>query len=144
MATMHGGRFQDKLVTMLGASNAASMGAATARRFAREGARLVHAARNKDNLTGVASELRPLGIRVNSIASGFTRSEMTAGYFAIPTLEAAFKREIPLGRLGTVEDIANAALSLASDETALTTGQVIDVTSGQSLRRTPTNEEIMG
>jgi NAD(P)-dependent dehydrogenase (short-subunit alcohol dehydrogenase family) len=90
-----------------------------------------------------AGELGARGIRVNSIVPGFTRSAMTEGYFAIPTLEGAFVREIPLGRLGTVEDVANAALWLASDESRSTTGQAIDVTSGQSLRRTPNSQEIM-
>lgn len=58
-----------------------------------------------------AGELGPSGIRVNSIAPGFTRSEMTEGYFAIPTLEGAFVREIPLGRLGSVEDVARGAVA---------------------------------
>lgn len=97
-----------------------------------------------DQIARIAAvEYGPRGIRVNSIAPGFTRSAMTEGYFAIPTLEGAFKREIPLGRLATVEDVANAALWLASDESASTTGQLIDVTAGQSLRRTPTDEEMM-
>jgi NAD(P)-dependent dehydrogenase (short-subunit alcohol dehydrogenase family) len=96
-----------------------------------------------DQIVRIAAvELGAKGIRVNSIAPGFTRSEMTEGYFAMPTLEAAFCREIPLGRLGTVDDVANTALWLASDESRSTTGQVIDVTSGQSLRRTPTHEEM--
>jgi NAD(P)-dependent dehydrogenase (short-subunit alcohol dehydrogenase family) len=97
-----------------------------------------------DQIVRIAAvEYGPRGIRVNSIAPGFTRSAMTEGYFAIPTLEGAFQREIPLGRLATVEDVANAALWLASDESRSTTGQVIDVTAGQSLRRTPTDEEMM-
>lgn len=81
-------------------------------------------------------------IRVNSIVPGFTRSAMTEGYFAIPTLEGAMLREAPLGRIGTIDDIANAALWLASDE-AFMTGQVLDVSGGMSLRRLPTNEELM-
>jgi len=97
-----------------------------------------------DQLVRIAAgELGELGIRVNAIAPGFTRSAMTEGYFAIPTLEGAFLREIPLKRLSTVEDIANAALWLASDESRSTTGQIIDVTAGQSLRRTPTGTELM-
>lgn len=90
-----------------------------------------------------ANELGAMGIRVNSIAPGFTRSAMTEGYFSIPTLEGAFIREIPLGRLSSVEDIAEAALWLASDESRSTTGQVIDCTAGQSLRRTPNEREMM-
>jgi NAD(P)-dependent dehydrogenase (short-subunit alcohol dehydrogenase family) len=101
------------------------------------------AKRGVDHMVRIAAvEYGPRGIRVNSIAPGFTRSAMTEGYFALPTLEGAFLREIPLGRLVTVNDIANAALWLASDE-AFITGQVIDITGGQSLRRTPTNEEMM-
>ena len=100
--------------------------------------------RGVDHMVRVAAnELGERGIRVNSIIPGFTRSGMTEDYFAIPTLEGAFIREIPLGRLGTVEDIANAALWLLSDEAAATTGQAIDCTSGQSLRRTPTDDELM-
>ncbi len=101
------------------------------------------AKRGVDQMVRIAAiEYGARGIRVNSIAPGFTRSAMTEGYFALPTLEGAFLREIPLGRLVTVDDIANAALWLASDE-AFITGQVIDITGGQSLRRVPTNEEMM-
>ena len=100
--------------------------------------------RGADQMVRIAAgELGAFGIRVNSIVPGFTRSGMTEDYFSIPTLEGAFVREIPLGRLGTVDDIANAALWLASDESRSMTGQFIDVTSGQSLRRTPTGEEMM-
>ena len=101
------------------------------------------AKRGVDHMVRIAAvEYGARGIRVNSICPGFTRSAMTEGYFALPTLEGAFLREIPLGRLVTVNDIANAALWLASDE-AFITGQVLDITGGQSLRRVPTNEEMM-
>lgn len=83
-----------------------------------------------------ANELGERGIRVNSIAPGFTRSAMTEDYFAVEAVTRAFLKEIPLGRFTTVEDIAEAALWLASDE-AFVTGQRIDVTAGQSLRRVP-------
>jgi NAD(P)-dependent dehydrogenase (short-subunit alcohol dehydrogenase family) len=100
--------------------------------------------RGTDQMVRIAAvELGERGIRVNSIVPGFTRSAMTEGYFAIPTLENAFLREIPLKRLSTVEDVANAALWLASDESRSTTGQMIDVTAGQSLRRTPSDQEMM-
>jgi NAD(P)-dependent dehydrogenase (short-subunit alcohol dehydrogenase family) len=100
--------------------------------------------RGADQVVRIAAgELGERGIRVNAIAPGFTRSPMTEGYFAIPTLEKAFLREIPLGRLSTIDDIAQAALWLASDESRSTTGQIIDVTAGQSLRRTPSLQEMM-
>ena len=96
-----------------------------------------------DHVVKIAAvEYGPRGIRVNSLSPGFTRSGMTDGYFAIPTLEAAFIREIPLGRIPTVQDMANAALWLASDE-AFITGQRIDISGGQTLRRIPTGEEMM-
>jgi NAD(P)-dependent dehydrogenase (short-subunit alcohol dehydrogenase family) len=68
---------------------------------------------------------------------------MTAGYLAVPTIEPAFLREIPLGRLPTAADMANAALWLASDE-AFITGQIVDLSGGQTLRRIPTAEEMSG
>jgi NAD(P)-dependent dehydrogenase (short-subunit alcohol dehydrogenase family) len=83
-----------------------------------------------------ANELGERGIRVNSIAPGFTKSAMTEAYFAMEAVTKAFAKEIPLGRFVSIEDIAEAALWLASDE-AFVTGQRIDVTGGQSLRRVP-------
>ncbi len=90
-----------------------------------------------------AVELGPKNIRVNSIAPGLTRSAMTEAYFEMEPVLKAFLREMPLGRFPSVEDIANAALWLASDE-AFTTGQVIDITGGQSLKRIPTAEDMGG
>lgn len=89
-----------------------------------------------------ANELGQRGIRVNSLAPGFTKSAMTEGYFAVPAVTNAFLKEMPLGRFPTVEDIANTALWLASDE-AFVTGQRIDVTAGQALRRTPRADEFV-
>lgn len=87
-----------------------------------------------------ANELGEKGIRVNSLAPGFTKSAMTEDYFAMEVVTRAFLKEMPLGRFPTVEDIANTALWLASDE-AFVTGQRIDVTAGQALRRAPRDEE---
>ena len=89
-----------------------------------------------------ANELGERNIRVNSIAPGFTKSAMTEDYFAMEAVTKAFLREMPLGRFPTVEDIANAALWLASDE-SFTTGQIIDITAGQSLRRIPRADEFV-
>jgi len=83
-----------------------------------------------------ANELGEKGIRVNAIAPGFTRSAMTEAYFEVEAVRRAFLKEMPLGRFPTVEDIAEAALWLASDE-AFITGQRLDITAGQSLRRVP-------
>lgn len=89
-----------------------------------------------------ANELGERGIRVNSIAPGLTRSAMTEAYFEVEAVTRAFLKEMPLGRFPTVEDIANTALWLASDE-AFVTGQCIDVTAGQALRRMPFQSEFV-
>lgn len=88
-----------------------------------------------------ANEFGAKGIRVNSIAPGLTASPMTEREMGLPGLEAAFVKEYPLGRIGTREDIANAALWLASDECFMT-GQVLQVNGGLTLRRNPTPREI--
>ena len=90
-----------------------------------------------------ANELGASNIRVNSIAPGFTLSAMTAAYFEVPSIEAAFMKEVALNRLPTVEDIANAAVWLASDE-SFATGVRLDLSAGGTLRRIPTGEEMMG
>lgn len=87
-----------------------------------------------------ANELGERNIRVNSIAPGFTKSAMTEAYFEVEAVKRAFLKEMPLGRFPTVEDVANTALWLASDE-AFVTGQRIDVTAGQALRRVPLASE---
>ncbi len=97
-----------------------------------------------DQIVRVAAvEYGPQNIRINSLSPGFTPSAMTAGYLEMPSIEPAFLKEIPLGRLPQAEDMANAALWLASDE-AFITGQLIDISGGQTLCRIPTAEEMMG
>ena len=66
---------------------------------------------------------------------------MTSHEMALPGLKDAFIKEYPLGRIGTADDIANAALWLASDE-SFVTGQVLQVNGGLTLRRNPTPREI--
>ena len=76
----------------------------------------------------VAKEMGPRGIRANAIAPGFIVSEMTE---ALPqAVKDEYMKLIPLKRGGTVEDIANTALYLASDLSAYVTGQVIAVNGG--------------
>jgi len=88
-----------------------------------------------------ANEFGRFGIRINSIAPGLTASPMTEQAIGMPGLEAAFLREYPLGRIGTSEDIANAAVWLATDESFMT-GQVLQINGGLTLRRNPTQSEI--
>ena len=70
------------------------------------------------------------GIRVNCICPGFTRTALTAGLFQDPAKEAKFTALHPLGRMGEPEDIANAALFLASDEASWITGIAMPVDGG--------------
>jgi NAD(P)-dependent dehydrogenase (short-subunit alcohol dehydrogenase family) len=88
-----------------------------------------------------ANEFGNKGVRVNSIAPGLTGSPMTAHEMSLPGLQEAFLKEYPLGRIGTSEDIANAVLWLASDESFMT-GQVLQINGGLTLRRNPTPREI--
>lgn len=89
----------------------------------------------------VAHEFGQRGIRANSISPGLTATPMTAGHMAIPGLTEAFLPEYPLGRIGTSEDIAAAAVWLASDECFMT-GENLQVNGGLTLRRNPTREEV--
>jgi NAD(P)-dependent dehydrogenase (short-subunit alcohol dehydrogenase family) len=88
-----------------------------------------------------ANEFGPRGVKVNSIAPGLTATPMTERDTSLPGLQEAFLKEYPLGRIGTTEDIANAALWLATDE-SFVTGQVLQVNGGLTLRRNPTPREI--
>ncbi len=88
-----------------------------------------------------ANEFGARGVRVNSISPGLTATPMTAEAMATPGLEAAFIPSYPLGRIGTSEDIAAAAVWLASDECFMT-GQNLQVNGGLTLRRNPTSAEI--
>lgn len=88
-----------------------------------------------------ANEFGAKQVRVNSIAPGLTATPMTEKEVHMPGLEEAFVKEYPLGRIGTTDDVANAALWLASDE-SFVTGQVLQINGGLTLRRNPTPKEI--
>ena len=77
-----------------------------------------------------ALELAPFGIRVNSIAPGFIKTNMTKGIQDDATASAGLNSTIPLGRMGEPEDIACAAVYLASDESKYATGSVLYVDGG--------------
>jgi NAD(P)-dependent dehydrogenase (short-subunit alcohol dehydrogenase family) len=89
----------------------------------------------------VANEFGSRGIRANSISPGVTESPMAGDSLKIPAVLDAFKAGYPLGRIGTVDDIASAALWLASDECFMT-GQNLQVNGGLTLRRNPTFAEM--
>ena len=76
----------------------------------------------------VALELGSRNIRSNAVAPGFIETEMTEALD--PKVVEQWKQNIPLKRGGTVEDVANLTLFLASDLSAYITGQVITVCGG--------------
>ncbi|MGH2743361.1 MAG: SDR family NAD(P)-dependent oxidoreductase, partial [Thermoleophilaceae bacterium] len=78
----------------------------------------------------MAVELAPHGIRVNSVAPTFLETPMTAPFFADPAFRADVERRIPLGRIGTVEDVTGAVVYLASPAAALVTGTSLVVDGG--------------
>jgi 2-hydroxycyclohexanecarboxyl-CoA dehydrogenase len=88
-----------------------------------------------------ANEYGARNVKVNCIAPGLTATPMTQREMQMPGLQDAFLKEYPLGRIGTPEDVANAALWLASDESFMT-GQVMQVNGGLTLRRNPLPREI--
>lgn len=81
-----------------------------------------------------AMELAPLGIRVNSIAPGFIKTEMTKGILADEGYKKFLESSTPLGYIGEPEDIANAALYLASDDSKYVTGSILYVDGGWTAR----------
>ena len=89
----------------------------------------------------IANEFGSRGIRANSISPGLTDTPMTAQGMATPGLEAAFVGAYPLGRIGTSDDIAAAAVFLSSDECFMT-GQNLQVNGVLTLRRNPSKDEI--
>jgi 3-oxoacyl-[acyl-carrier protein] reductase len=72
--------------------------------------------------------LGPHGITVNAIAPGPTKTPLTDQW--LPAREEEVVAQIPLGRVGLPEDIANAVLFLASDEASYITGICLDVNGG--------------
>ncbi|MBP5199778.1 MAG: 3-oxoacyl-[acyl-carrier-protein] reductase [Schwartzia sp.] len=76
----------------------------------------------------IAKELASRGITANAVAPGFIDTDMTSG-LPDKAKEAALSG-IPLGRMGTPEDIAAAVLFLVSDQASYITGQVLNVDGG--------------
>jgi len=78
----------------------------------------------------VAVQEGPAGIRVNSIHPGLMPPMRTSGATADPVFRAKMLGHVPLGRSGEVEEMANAALFLASDESSYITGAELHVDGG--------------
>jgi NAD(P)-dependent dehydrogenase (short-subunit alcohol dehydrogenase family) len=82
-----------------------------------------------------AEELGPVGIRVNSIQPGIVDDELMAPITAGGPLLDDYLAEMPISRLGTVEDIAAAVRFLSGPESSWVTGESLAVDGGHHLRR---------
>ena len=94
-----------------------------------------HYSATKAGLIGLtkalAKELGPSGITVNAIAPGLISTEMNASLSEEDI--AAIVDETPASRIGSAEDVARAALYLASDGAAFVTGDVLNVSGGYTV-----------
>ena len=77
-----------------------------------------------------AMEWAPLGIRVNCVAPGLIDAGMSDAIYADPEVRRLRQARVPLGRLGSSADVADAVLFLASEQATYITGQVIAVDGG--------------
>ncbi len=81
-------------------------------------------------MRNMALELAPLGIRVNNIAPGAIKTPIQAATGLDAAKEAKISAIVPLGRLGTPEEVAQVALFLASDRSSYVTGSTYYVDGG--------------
>lgn len=93
-------------------------------------------------MRALANELGPRGIRANCISPGITDTPMTSQAFASEALAQCFAEHYPLGRVGTCEDVANAAIWLASDGCFMT-GENLQINGGLTLRGNPTTQDVI-
>jgi NAD(P)-dependent dehydrogenase (short-subunit alcohol dehydrogenase family) len=84
-----------------------------------------------------ADELGASGVRVNAVRPGLVATDMTVAMTTIPAIRDDYLAQMPLGRIGSVEDIAALCRFLVGPEATWITGQVIGSDGGHSLRRGP-------
>ncbi|MGG1517040.1 SDR family NAD(P)-dependent oxidoreductase [Paenibacillus oryzisoli] len=82
----------------------------------------------------MALELAEHGIRVNALCPGFIETRLTKPLIDNPQLIEAYVKTIPLQKVGQPEDIADAALFMASDESRYMTGHCMVIDGGQIIK----------
>ena len=80
-----------------------------------------------------AMEWAPYGIRANAITPGYIRTPGTEAMYADPEIYEGRRKGVPMGRVGSGEDIAGPAIFLASDDARYTTGSVLGADGGQAV-----------
>ncbi len=88
-------------------------------------------------LLTAADELGPAGVRVNAVRPGLVPTELAAALDGDPDVRADYLAQMPLGRVGEVDDVANLVRFLLGPESAWITGEAIGVDGGHHLRRGP-------
>ncbi len=84
-------------------------------------------------MKSLAQEVAPLGVRVNAISPGAIRTPINTGAWSEASALSALLKLVPYGRIGEPEDIARAAVWLASDDSDYVTGTSLCVDGGMSL-----------
>jgi NAD(P)-dependent dehydrogenase (short-subunit alcohol dehydrogenase family) len=134
--------FQSMIAAMTGGGSLIQISSATATIMLNDHAAYMGTKAGTDHVVRcIANEFGQQGIRANSISPGITATPMTKLSQQTPGVFEAFIPAYPLGRVGTCEDIAAAAVWLASDECFMT-GQNLQVNGGLTLRRNPSKNEI--
>jgi NAD(P)-dependent dehydrogenase (short-subunit alcohol dehydrogenase family) len=89
---------------------------------------------SKSGLLGMtralSTEWAPHGVRVNAIAPGYFRTDLTEAFYQNPAWAEAMLHKIPQARFGRPEDLIGAVVFLASDASAYVTGQCLGVDGG--------------
>jgi NAD(P)-dependent dehydrogenase (short-subunit alcohol dehydrogenase family) len=80
----------------------------------------------------VALETAKSGIRVNAVAPGPTDTGMLTRFTGTPENKAVLAAQVPLGRLGLSEEVADGIVFMASDDARFITGQVLNIDGGHS------------
>lgn len=78
----------------------------------------------------MAVELAPQGIRVNTVAPTFIETPMTKPFFEDAAFTESVLKQIPLGQIGQIEDVAGAVVYLASSAARMVTGSCLKVDGG--------------
>lgn len=81
----------------------------------------------------MAHEWAAAGVAVNAVAPGYLQTPLTERYLAEPGVRAELEAMVPAGRLGTVHDVVDPALFLASPRAGFVTGHVMYVDGGRTL-----------